>query len=354
MMSTAIFLGAGAAKVEGAPLQNELVKMCARSFQQLGRCPNVAGYLKDFFGIHCLQDDLEKTTFPTFEEVIGLIDLAELRGETLRWPLVEGFNADNSIHTLRLVRDELIFMMSWFIDYYSQEEASGSYECLLSTLNSRTLLDRNRVIFLTSNYDLLLEKALSKVYASKKINYGVDFARVEGEKLWRPTLNAGLKFYKIHGSLDWLYCTTCNNILLKYVPISSSLDYTNSLICTDCLSIREPVIVPPTYYKSMSNVFLGSVWNNAENALRRVTRVVFCGYSLPDADMHIKYLMKRAQTNRASPVFSVVVFNHYSGKDERVAEEEEVRYKRFFGDKVVDYTRKSFEEFVADPLPYLT
>jgi hypothetical protein len=99
----------------------------------------------------------------------------------------------------------------------------------------------------------------------------------------------------------------------------------------------------------MSNVFLSMIWNKTENALREVDHVIFCGYSCPDADMHIKYLLKRMQTNREnSRAVRFTLINHHEGKDEKQAKDEEARYKRFFGDNVKD-TRKSFEDFAKAP-----
>ena len=71
----------------------------------------------------------------------------------------------------------------------------------------------------------------------------------------------------------------------------------------------------------------------------------------PDADIHIKYLLKRAQTNRNAPL-KITVINHHKGKKAKDSRQEEKRYKRFLGDEV-DYTDKSFENFVADPLTVL-
>jgi len=75
---------------------------------------------------------------------------------------------------------------------------------------------------------------------------------------------------------------------------------------------------------------------------------VFCGYSFPDADIHIKYLLKRAQTNR-SITQKFTVINNYPGKSPKNCEEEKYRYKRFLGNKV-DYLKMSFEEFAENPL----
>ena len=68
--------------------------------------------------------------------------------------------------------------------------------------------------------------------------------------------------------------------------------------CLNCGEVTVPIIVPPTYFKNMSNVFLSTVWNKSERAIRDSDIIVFCGYSFPEADMHIKYLLKRVQTSR--------------------------------------------------------
>lgn len=105
------------------------------------------------------------------------------------------------------------------------------------------------------------------------------------------------------------------------------------------------------FYKDLNNVYLSLIWNRTDIALRKVNRVIFCGYSLPDADIHIKYLLKRAQTNRRTRL-EFAVINHHPQKQISEIEVESNRYKRFLGSSV-DSTAKSFEEFVADPLAVL-
>jgi hypothetical protein len=114
--------------------------------------------------------------------------------------------------------------------------------------------------------------------------------------------------------------------------------------------VYSPLIVPPTFYKDLNNVFLSSIWNRTDVALRKVNQVIFCGYSFPDADIHIKYLLKRAQTNRDLPLKATVI-NHYEGKQVEAAEQED-RYERFLGGEVI-YTTMCFQEFAANPLAVL-
>jgi len=101
----------------------------------------------------------------------------------------------------------------------------------------------------------------------------------------------------------------------------------------------------------MSNIYLGVVWNQAFRALRDADRIIFCGYSFPDADMHIKYLLKRAQLNRDLEVrpLGVVLVNHYAGKSDHLASEEYRRFSRFLGEVDLLDTRLSFQDFTTNP-----
>ena len=92
----------------------------------------------------------------------------------------------------------------------------------------------------------------------------------------------------------------------------------------------------------------------------RRTIAGFCGYSFPDADIHIKYLLNRAQANRKCHSGWTVSNNHPGKREAEIAQEKE-RYTRFLGADI-DYTNKPFHEFSANvlavirPLPpgYLT
>jgi hypothetical protein len=67
--------------------------------------------------------------------------------------------------------------------------------------------------------------------------------------------------------------------------------------------------------------------------------------------MHIKCLLKRAQTNRSGQL-KVTVINHFPRKDPEVFNQEKQRYERFLGDQV-KYTSTSFQDFAASPLAVL-
>jgi len=299
------------------------------------------------FGIDVFQDDLDKILFPTFEEALGILDLAIRREETLKEFGLENTTTNGS--RIRFVRQYLILLMAKVLD----EKLKGGqifHPRLISNLIESNFL--KETVFVSTNYDILIDNALESNYHDIEVDYGVEFANLHRQLLKEGTPSS-VKLYKIHGSLNWLYCPTCNSLTLTRF-VKGVVGLTREIskpACQRCNSVVAPIIVPPTFYKELSNVYLSTIWNKAEQALREVQHIVFCGYSFPDADMHLKYLMKRIQTNRKGK-FRVSVVNNHRDKKESDSKQEIERFKRFLG-KRVNYTELSFEQFCAEPLSLL-
>lgn len=353
---TAIFLGAGASRAEGAPLQGELFReYFSSTLRESSNDDHMDRELAIFFwrmfDIDVNQGDISKINFPTFEEVLGLTDLAILRKEAFRHFDIEN-RATNS-GRLRYIAQYLVFLVAQVLDSKLRGRATIHQKLVRGLYEANALRE---TLFVSTNYDILIDNALTETYEQDvDLDYGVEFRNFERPDDWRrPRRENGLSLFKPHGSLNWLFCPTCN--ALEITPkekgvVTRLISDFEQASCRECGNIYSPLIVPPTFYKDLNNVFLSCIWNRADNALRRVRHIVFCGYSFPDADMHIKYLLKRAQTNREQPP-CITVINHFPEKPDAVCQEEEYRYKRFLGARV-NYTKMSFEEFVDDPMPTL-
>jgi NAD-dependent SIR2 family protein deacetylase len=356
MVHTAIFLGAGASKAEGAPLQGELFQeyfsspLFKNSAEEMDR--ELATFFALMFQIDVDHDDIPNIKFPTFEEVLGLTDLAIMRKESFR-----NFDIDNRATNsgrLRFIAQYLVFLVAKVLDAKLRGRAD-LHRQLVSALHNANEL-RN-IAFVSTNYDILIDNALTEEHAhGTDLDYGVEFRNFDQPGDWRrPALDTRVQLYKPHGSLNWLFCPTCNELEItpqeKGVVTRLLIANFSRAACPQCGSVFSPLIVPPTFYKDLNNTFLSTIWNRTDVALRKVKHIIFCGYSFPDADIHIKYLLKRAQTNRAVPL-RITVINNHPGKKRAEAQQEQDRYKRFLGDNV-NYTQKSFEDFVADPLAVL-
>jgi NAD-dependent SIR2 family protein deacetylase len=348
-----IFLGAGASAADGAPVQGQLFSEYFKfirghrshlSDSERDVEQELRSFFKEMFDVDVDYARLGKVGFPTFEEVLGLVDLAEKRGESFRKFDLESLDANSS--RLRLVRLYLVLAMAQIIEE-KLKNAGKHHNMLVNQLAKRDRLPNT--IFFSTNYDVLIDNALLKVTGHVP-NYGVDFKDLNQTHVRRDAP----RLFKVHGSLNWLYCRVCNDLTLTpdEKGVIRLLKDSREAKCSNCGSLYAPLIVPPTFFKDFSNPFLGIIWNKVENVLREVDQVVFCGYSFPDADMHIKYLLKRADKNGQADIQFTVINNpghHVTKKAEAL---EQARFSRFLG-KRVNYTESSFEEFARYPTKFL-
>lgn len=355
-MTTAIFLGAGASASEGAPVQNKLFqdyfKLCrARgNFGSSDMEKQLASFFLSMFDIDVKNGNLDKIVFPTFEEALGILDLADARNESFKD--FSNVNIASNSGRLKFLRLYLTLLMAKTI-HEKLQNSKRIHRTLVDNLLKLDLLEN--VFFLSTNYDILIDNALTNLYSRGiSLDYGVDFANFNEPDAWTMPTENSIKLFKIHGSLNWLYCPTCNNLRLTpkekgVIKLLKEDSYSSkTAVCKKCKTIYSPIIVPPTFYKDFSNVFLNLVWNKSEQGLLNAKHLIFCGYSFPDADMHIKYLIKRVQKNRQGTPLKVTIVNSHIGKKKIIKDEEKDRYERFLGQSV-NYTKYSFEKFAKNP-----
>jgi hypothetical protein len=60
------------------------------------------------------------------------------------------------------------------------------------------------------------------------------------------------------------------------------------------------VLITPTQRKDYRNPHVARVWALSEQALRSAKRAIIVGYSLPEDDLDVIYLLKRGLANLAS------------------------------------------------------
>lgn len=102
----------------------------------------------------------------------------------------------------------------------------------------------------------------------------------------------------------------------------------------------------PTFIKDLSNIQIQLIWQNAGIELSEASKVVFIGYSLPQADFEIRQLLSRCIPNHTE--IEVVL---YPGSEERPKsqnqkENEILPWKTFFGKRI-----KSDENFIFKTVP---
>jgi hypothetical protein len=340
MIQDVIFLGAGASKAEGAPVQSGLFQkyfeLCKPDVysnpHEKTLYDRMRNFFNGFFGINVDVDNLAGSSFPTFEEALGVLELAIKREESFKGWSSKSPNSDIKIQRYRR---SLISLITIVLERALRGEAKHHDE-LVKRLKQESLLAKTA--FISVNYEILIDNALMK---SEEVDYGVPI--MPSSNRYSETLRQSnsqlVSLYKLHGSLNWLYCPSC--IALEITPFVKSAAELEFRECGKCQSKLVPIIIPPTFFKAMANHFLEQIWYKTDTLLRTVKRIFFCGYSFPDADIHIKYLLKRAELH-SQDGFEVYVIN----KPSAASSDERERYMRFFKNKEkIHYLKGSFEEF---------
>lgn len=349
-INTVIFLGAGASASEKAPLQGELMReiknlassgrICDIVTTDLSVFDNLASdYLnnsqldtngqstgfynpdnltlqdlfKDFWDID-LRSPRHKPNaiYPTLEECLGVLDLAILNSKSFK---------KYSLEAIRKARDFIIYLIARVLDEKLVFSESSVHTKLIKRLDNEDTL--KSTAFISLNYDILIDNAIMRYHNSKRedelshmeipIEYGIKLNLFDSTAKF---MDDSIKLLKIHGSMNWLYCPTCNEITLTPFSESVSTIVEPDVNCQTCESSYSPIIVPPTYYKDMSNNHLQNIYWEADNLLRKASKIFFCGYSFPDADMHIKYLFKRMELNQAKKR-EIYILNFHEEKKQK-------------------------------------
>ena len=101
----------------------------------------------------------------------------------------------------------------------------------------------------------------------------------------------------------------------------------------------------PTYLKNLSNPQYKLIWQNAGIELAEAERIVFIGYSLPQADFEMRQLLARMVREDAK----IEVVDFGSATDPRI-EDLVKRYSVFFGKRKTKMFLKSASDYIKNHL----
>lgn len=232
----------------------------------------------------------------------------------------------------------------------------------------------NQSSVITLNYDTLLERVASATYSPKRPtipttnlypirltpaalqNDPVQTRCIETEKRMET-----FKLFKLHGSINWFYSGRPEFFgeQLYFVPCNGGLDGVFDMVDGSDpdrvdwhrLGGKPPLIVPPTLNKSafFQHESLRSMWFQAGEAIKRASKIVCFGYSLPDSDLTIVQFLKscRPQEQIAFEIVDLETGNKFESKVEH--------FDRLIGKDLYKFQQKysgtaSIPEFVIKNL----
>lgn len=349
---TIVLFGAGSTKACGGPLTNEILP---EAFEPTVRNEIEREYYIDLldeflienFHVPPQQVDRTDTDYPTLPLLLSLVDTAIDRNQPMgpNWP----------VDKLRQVRRALRYMVFALLDYKLRRLSHNYYADLLHAMDP-ACNDTPTVISL--NYDIIVDNAMVN-HSNYLPDYGCDI----DTGIYKAQQHHGT-LLKIHGSLNWSYCPSCNRLELGVAESGRTYKMLEELYqenplepryschgfeCPQCSTFVEPVLITPTQLKDYRNPHVQRVWTLADQALRDAERAIIVGYSLPDDDLDVIYLLKRGlgQLAKRSPQSITVV--EWTNEDAmRAIGKHPVgrRYRSIFGPDI-DWRTNGFEGLIA-------
>jgi hypothetical protein len=370
---TVVVFGAGATKACGGPMTNEILwqaydpavrnQMRADGYSDVIQREGYADLLDEFlvnnFNVPRDPAQRKQDSYPGLPLLLSLIDTAIDRKEPLgpQW-VPERIPEDeemrpNGRRSLIDLRQSLEYIVFALLDYKLKRLTHNHYRDLLGKLYQPGGCDPNVI---SLNYDIIADNALIRL--SGKGGRFPDY----GCEISTRAYNAPPEYYgrllKIHGSLNWLYCPGCHRLDIGVsesqrgtVKVLDKL-YSESRLkekyrckgspCPECGVFVRPILITPTHRKDYRNPHIARIWHQAERMLREADHVIFVGYSLPDDDVEVIYLLKRGIIKNGRRVTVVEYDEKGRGLKEHPVG---ARYHSLFGK--VEWCNSGFADYIS-------
>jgi len=368
-----IILGAGATKACGGPLTDEMLPAALNGeMEHDDTMTPVADreqllYLTSQFLTECFNvpttRPVTKVDCPSLPMVLSMLR----RSIDLKQP-IGNWQGDQLVKAKRAIEYSIFAVIEAALRRMS---SSGRFlhQQLLEPLYARYA----DVTVVSLNYDVIVDNAMFSLSEAKQNMRPPDYGVSIATPLYNVFCSHGTfgRLFKIHGSLNWLYCEKCQRLDLfvsRGMRTGKALDELyNSVPFDDAYSCRgtpcrnrpacdgfvSPILISPTFVKDYENPHIQRVWEQAENAMKQSDRAVFIGYSLPTDDVEVAMLLKRGLNHLPRNRITVVEYvpgDIDKAKDQRVPLEQHPtgqRFRSIFG-AGLDWHSTGFEGWLKE------
>lgn len=350
MNKTVFILGAGFSMDAGAPSQEKLIEKIFELHSNNSQI-YTSGTVDRFktFLIDTLNIPVALHSNIPFEDVFTPLDKCIQDNLSFR-------NLDTK--EVKEIRDIIYYLIGKTLQHILQNnnkdyiDKFATYlidECSKRSNHNYSNIDN--VSVLTTNWDILLDTSLqSQIDLNFYGNAVVDYCcYISSYKKNDDRVKPGLeilgkggfntKLIKLHGSLNWLQCPKCQRVYVDMDDKIAINQYTYPINCRHCddnygiesSHTLTSNIIMPTFLKNLSNPQYKLMWQNAGVELSEANKIIFIGYSLPQADYEMRQLLSRM--TRKNVEILVVGYSANPVTDINFIELEK-RYKVFFGSRL--------------------
>ena len=184
----------------------------------------------------------------------------------------------------------------------------------------------------TTNHDCCMDIALDGAHICQ--NYCLEFENAPNTSVARKC-----DLTKLHGSLNWYYCETCQEVQL--VNTRQTIDnfvrdifpYPVIGICKGCGGQRRGLLIPPLSMKFDVAPPLSSLLNKAQKSFENSDVIIVVGFSFADADVYISRILSKSMQKKASQKLSVVDPDYKIA--EKISRKLQANIPNFSSDRVI-------------------
>lgn len=230
----------------------------------------------------------------------------------------------------------------------------------LSSCRSNSSYKReDPVSVISTNWDILLDNSIYNYITSKPYNAVVDYccyisSKDKTDESVKPGLEKlgqggfNVKQLKLHGSLNWLQCTRCMRLYAQFNQKDAIRNFEIKSSCRHCDNnfpeefgrhLLASNLIMPTYIKDLTNPQYKIIWQNAGIEISEADKLVFIGYSLPNADFEMRQLLSRMTRKKAE--IEVVDYCDEHGEN-RI----KTHWERFFGNRRIAFHFKGAKAYI--------
>lgn len=356
------FIGAGFTKAiaNTAPTGAQfLSKAFSGDFLLDQRIKKVKDFIDEIYYPITVSDTPDrKNNIPNIEDVLSLLDYSIQNKETLH----NKFLYEEIIE----IRNNLVYLIGKVIKETIEHDGNIKLDLSDDFIKKvKQLIDHNNESsIISTNYDIILDNSLIRICKSCKYGFLLrhnifwnpdpkeKIKKVNGQPSYDYNFNGNnisgsinrgiIDLLKIHGSLNWFYCPKCNEIditILRKGTTDLAADQ-SMYICENrfCTSNYEPLIVTPTMLKVYDNDYIQNLWKESEKKIADSDQLVFIGYSLPEADYHLRSMIVRGLVkNEKRPKLLIIDKKPEKSEEIQWSKNVENRYKLLFGTQNIDF-----------------
>jgi NAD-dependent SIR2 family protein deacetylase len=140
-----------------------------------------------------------------------------------------------------------------------------------------------------------MDRAIS--LSGLKFDYVVEFANITQK------VHDVIPLLKLHGSLNWFYCDTCQHVYLLNIEqtvkgyLSDEMLYPVIGVCKECGGQRRGLLVPPLAMKFDLAPPLDPLRERAGQSFEKADLIVVVGFSFAEADFYLTRMLTKAMQN---------------------------------------------------------